>query len=628
MKATRVSNRKKRTLLKEKASLKTPPKVKRKNNFPVKKNKTQNFKKAAGIGITKTSKISDDEQFLDNGQEADGALSDVEKVDIEKKTRLSHTQKIHNKFEYTRGDVGEVFGETWKEIVIGPETDLLRPVGINLNELPQKVYPNLKVELDGIQLLPIEAGSLYLPYQKEPYIVTIGPEDEEPVILPQYQSFPIHNRSPSRTGYILNSGGSIWCIQWCPSIKSPDQQYLAVAGFKGTTQEHHPIGECQTTELENAIQIWRIDCRQYENDVAPPKLDLVICHEFGCAFDMKWCPYGAYDQIDLIENGNFFSRLGLLAGSFGDGTIRFFSVPHPESIRQHFKMKNTIQEPLFIKFKKPLFTFSISDTLCWTLSWGGHTKFSSGCTNGNVAIWNLESIIAEWEINGGIMSQDALYPASYVAAHNSCVRDLSWNSIKDPTHIMTCSHDGRLQIFDYRDPWIKHVFQRIRSFLVSFCWASNYGGVAFTDSENSVRYLRMDDPKKTTGIVLHRGYVWGTSCSFYHPFIATCSTDGTVKITNICRLRDRRQRPLQVIVYRLTWNKAKMQFRLWENIKAEETLFPTITYENMPTPSFAPEEALQRVAWCPNECAGVWLASGGAAGLLRIDCTDRRLKDE
>ncbi len=50
----------------------------------------------------------------------------------------------------------------------------------------------------------------------------------------------------------------------------------------------------------------------------------------------------------------------------------------------------------------------------------------------------------------------------YFRAHDSCVRQVSWNSMQNPSHIMSCGHDGRLQIIDDRDPWVKNNFQRIR----------------------------------------------------------------------------------------------------------------------------------------------------------------------
>lgn len=107
------------------------------------------------------------------------------------------------------------------------------------------------------------------------------------------------------------------------------------------------------------------------------------------------------------------------------------------------------------------------------------------------------------------------------------------------------------------------------------CWPCHYGGIVYADSDNTVRYIRMDDLKKTTGLIMHHANVWvlflsfvicyyccslcklkynifiyhiyfvislkRIAASYYHPFVASCSADGSVKIANICRLRDRHQ---------------------------------------------------------------------------------------
>ncbi|CAG8758829.1 616_t:CDS:2, partial [Acaulospora colombiana] len=86
-----------------------------------------------------------------------------------------------------------------------------------------------------------------------------------------------------------------------------------------------------------------------------------------------------------------------------------------------------------------------------------------------------------------------------------------WNSPANPSHTLSCGHDGRLQIIDDRDPMFKNMFQRIRAFMMSVCWPCHYGGIAYADSDNTVRYIRMEDLKKTTGLIMHHANVWNSS---------------------------------------------------------------------------------------------------------------------
>lgn len=77
------------------------------------------------------------------------------------------------------------------------------------------------------------------------------------------------------------------------------EQYLAIGGYKSTTDEHHTIGQRQKDDMNNSIQIWKIDCSLNISDAKSPHLDMVLCHNFGCAFDLQWCPYGAHDKFKV-----------------------------------------------------------------------------------------------------------------------------------------------------------------------------------------------------------------------------------------------------------------------------------------------------------------------------------------
>ncbi|CAG8493738.1 15968_t:CDS:10 [Funneliformis mosseae] len=492
----------------------------------------------------------------------------------------------------SRGDVGEVFFDEWEDIVLGPKVQFLQPVGIVFESLPQNAYESIKIKPTDFELLQENVGKTYLPHSQVPTSIIIG--NSMPVQIPQFETYPIHEKLPKKLGHILNVGGSVWAMDWCPNVSSEREQYLAIGGYKSTIDEHHTIGQRQRDNLNNSIQIWKIDCGLDISVAESPHLEMVLCHDFGCAFDLQWCPYGAYDKLeDAIDQQNIFiPKLGIIAISFGNGSIGIFAIPKPKNIRKLFDLSP--DETLFVKFTSPLYTFSLPKVMCWTLSWGGHRKIATGCTNGDIAIWNIEEILTEKISQGEIRNSEITSPMQYFRAHDSCVRQVSWNSMQNPSHIMSCGHDGRLQIIDDRDPWVKNNFQRIRAYLMTACWPNHYGGVLFADTENTVRYIRMEDLKKTTGVMMHHAIVWRIAASYFHPFVASCSSDGTVKMTNICRLRDRHQKPIQVTLYRIGIEEDMKTIRYWDNIKSEET---TTTFMNNKAFShfFMPEVAIQRV---------------------------------
>ncbi|RIB25531.1 WD40-repeat-containing domain protein [Gigaspora rosea] len=550
-----------------------------------------------------------------------------------------------------RGDIDEVFDDEWEETVLGPRKRLLQPVGVNFESLPQNAYEFVKIKTNDLKILSENIGKTYLPHSRDPFSIVLANSD--PFRVSQFESCTLNDKLPRKVGHIFNVGGSIWAMDWCPNIQNQHDQYLAIGGYKSTTEEHHYIARRQKNDVNYAIQIWKIDCQDDPTSIEDPKLDIVICHEYGCTFDLQWCPYGAQDNCkDSFEgqSEHFIPKLGILAASFSDGSIGIFAIPKPDYVRHKFGLSQDSNKPLFVKFLKPLLVLSLPQVLCWTISWGGHKKIATGCTNGDIAIWDIEDILTS-NITNKNLSDSEVVPIRYFRAHDSCIRQIAWNSMENPSHTLSCGHDGRLLIFNEREPWFKNMIQRIRAFMMTTCWPCHYGGIAFADTDNTVRYIRMDDLKKTTGIIMHHAN--RISASYFHPFMASCSADGTVKMANICRLRDRHQvdiilysvffifqleiiifihglpysispsqKPIQVTLYRIGLDEDQKTILFWDNIKSQET---TATYHTPQAFShfFKPEVSIQRIAWNPNFNAGTWIASGGTLGLVRVESADR-----
>lgn len=126
----------------------------------------------------------------------------------------------------------------------------------------------------------------------------------------------------NKRGYILNTGISIWALEYIPkpaSMHHDPIQYLAIGGYN-SIHEHYTMTD--NPPVKNAIQIYQTTSDTTPSN--PPKLDLCILHDFGVIVDFKWCPYSVYDTTD---------KLGILAILFGNGQIKVLVVPHPQHIR-------------------------------------------------------------------------------------------------------------------------------------------------------------------------------------------------------------------------------------------------------------------------------------------------------
>lgn len=147
--------------------------------------------------------------------------------------------------------------------------------------------------------------------------------------------FSIADHFTYKKGYVINTGVNIWGLDFVPKLASvesdPKIQYLAVSGYRGSTEEHIGIDEVQPTgTYKNSIQIWKLKLSVHEQE--DPFLDLCLLHDYGVIFDLKWCPYGTYEEQD-VSNG--LPKLGILSFTCGDATIRTIVVPHPDAVRRH-----------------------------------------------------------------------------------------------------------------------------------------------------------------------------------------------------------------------------------------------------------------------------------------------------
>jgi hypothetical protein len=102
-----------------------------------------------------------------------------------------------------------------------------------------------------------------------------------------------------KKGHIINTGGSIWGLDFVPKLNDtdPTTQYIAAAGYRGSIDEHYYMNEVQETgSYKNYIQIWKCKLSTKE-EPEDPELVMCLFHSFGVIHDMKWCPYGAYQQV-------------------------------------------------------------------------------------------------------------------------------------------------------------------------------------------------------------------------------------------------------------------------------------------------------------------------------------------
>ncbi|KAF7723091.1 hypothetical protein EC973_002375 [Apophysomyces ossiformis] len=180
----------------------------------------------------------------------------------------------------------------------GPVKDRLLP-----DDIQTKIaYPDIHAKWDEWEFITESDAQAYLPMpQSVPAKVTLGINSLQTVEVPYLKTVSLNKYVSNRKGHIINTAGAVWGLDFAPKDPSVDSQpftqYLAISGYKSTLNEHHPVEDIQPDgSYLNCIQLWR--CNLTAADTPDdPVLDLCFVHPYGIVLDMKWCPYGAYEEV-------------------------------------------------------------------------------------------------------------------------------------------------------------------------------------------------------------------------------------------------------------------------------------------------------------------------------------------
>ncbi|KAG2186044.1 hypothetical protein INT43_002482 [Umbelopsis isabellina] len=509
----------------------------------------------------------------------------------------------------------------WTVYTHGP---LAVPLLNHGDRFDQTVYQDIETRESDFTVISKAKALQYLPKRKESVTISVGIEKQTNIKVGSQDSADLQGVCfKYKKGYVINTGGSIWGLDFVPKPTFEAEQYvqyLAVAGYPGTNDEHHNVGEIQEPgTVANCIQIWRMDLRLRDtpnNPTSKPKLDLCITHDLGISLDGQ----------------TILPRLGILAVAFGDGSIRIISVPHPDGLRRRanggvLEATSKKSDTVYIHLKEELATLSIPETCMTTLSWGGPYKLAAGCSKGSVSIWNVETAIRNRVgSNKKTAKEDiASVVVCSVRAHSTATRSVTYHYPLDPDghEIASSGHDGRVRLCDDRDPWTAATVWKNRGFLHTVDWPMYTDAVLFPDVERVLRSTRTA-PNSEYGVskklVECRGDIWQISSSYFHPFAAMATSDGWLKLNNAFHGNKRGEKFSTINVYRLKKTEVQHKYQYVDSIKDSSLSSKRgATGESLYYLFLDPEVAIQRCIWNPNRATCGWIASGGAAGLCRID---------
>ncbi|KAG1467115.1 hypothetical protein G6F46_000176 [Rhizopus delemar] len=395
--------------------------------------------------------------------------------------------------------------------------------------------------------------------------VSLSPDQKDSLTMKRFDAI----EAPNQNAFVINTGGSIWAVDFVPRRDKENTQYLAIGGYK-STDEQHLLGD--DSNYHSMIQIWRYDGSRKVS--TPPKLDMCILHEFGIITELKWCPLSSCD-----EEG----KLGILAVIIGDGSVYILVIPHPNRVRQQRGLKE--DNVIYLIIKKPRFVLKLPKSYNLCLSW----------CQGLLACGTLEGTIVVWDISSSLRAQQPVLLAHIPEVGKAGIHSICWTSPLDRPFLLSADMAGFVYVHDLRDPFLKHEVTRTRSMHVPLSGVGHHlEGFLYGDSEGNCRLNATFHSKKSIPMTYSGyGHIWSIDFCHFCQKVASVSSTGDV-------------------LYQLRCDN-----KIFHYLKTTQAdLSSAKDYQNA---LIDPVASLHKVAWNPNETAHKWVASGGKAGLCRLD---------
>ncbi|KAF2280039.1 uncharacterized protein EI97DRAFT_429800 [Westerdykella ornata] len=519
-----------------------------------------------------------------------------------------------------------------------------------------------------------QKSSILTKEQAHPYVQYPGDDSLNllmgPITDPKFRQLPkgssLSSADPfghdGRRGWIINLGSKIQDAQWAPHGEGT-VQYLAVA------IEQHPEENNPNSLLENlqaptfsptagfpaSISIWAFPATSLgiPDSDKPPRLEVMLCTDWGAPKELKWCPLGPADFSDTVDQGRI--HLGLLAGRWSDGKVRILEVSYPRTAA-------TVSEPQYIRYIRAAVEVQFPDTVPTCIHWLSATSLAVGTAAGTLAVWSLTR--ADTFTHGS--PREGKYssprPWFHKQVAETTILTLKSGYPSRSTFVSVNVADGQSRLIDLRDPAKETVTtNRDRIFGITQAWHEH--SQSFMTSDEIVLFRSNSIRRYYSNILSMKTEAQVVCCasSLLHPGVLIGCADGKVYASNpLPRVLYYKEIPWQQIWFAHEWRRACEKLplklnngktavtsdaehhhqsnvprdalshplaRITEGYQVQKTALQTIKEAPKPPTkdymksitTFEEPTCITALAWNPNIKFGTWAVAGMGDGLLRVE---------
>jgi transcription factor C subunit 6 len=337
-----------------------------------------------------------------------------------------------------------------------------------------------------------------------------------------------------RSGWLLNLGSRIQDAQWAPDEEN-DTQYLAVA-VEQKSKKHqpkpmeNPRAPAFTAQpaFSTSIQIWAFSAtNKGELDQKQrPRLDLVICTDWGAPKQLRWSPIACASSADVSSGEQTKKHIGLLAGIWSDGKVRVLDV----SLQWPIKSPPQTQ---YVHYTRAAFEVSIPDTVPSCLSWLSATSFAVGTAAGTLAIWTLTrpGTLPSAEHNQEHHHNPRPWLYKQVATTYITALDSGYPS--RPNYVSIATADGLNMVIDVRSPGLDMCYAlRGRIFPFTQSWYEFTQSFLLPDEAYLLRSNTIRRYYRNISVMRTEAQIVCSATSPVHPTILVGDASGMVVASN------------------------------------------------------------------------------------------------
>ncbi|KAF3917754.1 hypothetical protein ABW20_dc0101894 [Dactylellina cionopaga] len=455
-----------------------------------------------------------------------------------------------------------------------------------------------------------EIAKYFWQFPKRPLTIFLGPftksGQQKKFQLKMHDSVNLSGPDlfPSKNGWVIHAGNEVQSLDWA-TRQLGTTQYLAI----GTKfQESKPAMNDLPPGFSpcicpSQIQIWRLPISKPDATATRPlpTLDHTILTDWGAAIEIKWRPGNAVIQGTGI--------VGHVMALFEDGQARLIE------IKDHGDTATSADGPIY-KVANSMITLFLHDTLFTVFTWINHHTLAFGCSNGSVAIYDLNIVIPGKEH----------IPKSYYYIAASYISSISSLSPSFPDLLATYSMDGSFNVHDIRESGATNtLIHRSRTVAMSnpVAWCEMAQSLCYPEDLSGVLCICIRKAKKSGGFLCTNcpGDTIATSSgggNGLHPFLLNGGRDGKVRIVNLIRKYFYSKcQAMQQVWFQLEYAPSTEMYRMLDGFKPEMVVHRNRVAVGLPF--FPYQTNVTKVCWNNNRGYGTWAAAGMGCGIVRVE---------